>query len=155
MYNNNTEIRLQPVECRSAELIDSLTRLWEASVRATHHFLTEDDIVEIRGYLPLAFDNVKHLIVAVDGNNTPLAFMGVESGVLEMLFIAPSHIGTGIGRKLVQYGIDNLGIKEVTANEQNPTATGFYKHLGFKEYKRTDHDEQGRPFPLLYMRYGI
>lgn len=26
------------------------------------------------------------------------------------------------------------------------------KHIGFKSYKRTDCDEQGRPFPLIYMR---
>ncbi len=29
---------------RTDKLIDALTTLWEASVRATHHFLTEDDI---------------------------------------------------------------------------------------------------------------
>lgn len=36
-------------------------------------------------------------------------------------------------------------------NEQNPQARGFYEHMGFEVYKRTDHDEQGNPWPLLYM----
>lgn len=36
-------------------------------------------------------------------------------------------------------------------NEQNPQARGFYEHMGFRVYKRTDHDEQGNPYPLLYM----
>ncbi|MFR2620596.1 MAG: GNAT family N-acetyltransferase [Clostridia bacterium] len=42
-----------------------------------------------------------------------------------------------------KYGIQNYGIREVTVNEQNPQAVGFYEHLGFKTYKRTDHDEGG------------
>ena len=37
-------------------------------------------------------------------------------------------------------------------NEQNPQAVGFYEHMGFAAYKRTDNDEEGNPFPLLYMR---
>lgn len=37
-------------------------------------------------------------------------------------------------------------------NEQNPLAKGFYEHLGFKTYKRTTYDEQGNPYPLLYMK---
>jgi hypothetical protein len=36
--------------------------------------------------------------------------------------------------------------------EQNPDAVGFYEHLGFATYKRTDLDEEGNPYPLLYMR---
>lgn len=28
----------------------------------------------------------------------------------------------------------------------------FIEHLGFKTYKRTDHDEEGNPYPLLYMK---
>lgn len=40
----------------------------------------------------------------------------------------------------------------VTVNEQNPQAVGFYEHLGFVTYQRTDHDEQGNPYPLLYMK---
>lgn len=41
---------------------------------------------------------------------------------------------------------------EVTVNAQNPQAVGFYKHIGFETYKRTDFDEQGNPYPLLYMK---
>ncbi len=28
----------------------------------------------------------------------------------------------------------------------------FYWHMGFETYKRTDLDEEGNPYPLLYMR---
>ena len=49
-------------------------------------------------------------------------------------------------------GNEKYGVKQLTVNEQNPQAIGFYEHLGFKVYKRTDNDEQGNPYPLLYMR---
>ena len=140
------------VGVRSAELVAQLTLLWEASVRATHHFLREMDICEIREFVPMVLANVGELVVAMDGGNKPIAFMGVEDDMLEMLFVAPSHIGRGVGRTIVQYGIANLGIKQVTVNQQNPSAVGFYKHLGFRPYKVTACDEQGRPFPLIYMR---
>ena len=39
--------------------------------------------------------------------------------------------------------------------EQNPQAKGFYEHMGFQVYKRTDLDEQGNPYPLLYMRHPV
>ena len=54
------------------------------------------------------------------------------------------------GRTL--YGIQNYGIEELTVNEQNPQAVGFYEHMGFETYKRTDMDEEGNPYPLLYMK---
>ena len=43
-------------------------------------------------------------------------------------------------------------IKELAVNEQNPLARGFYEHMGFEVYKRTELDEQGNPYPLLYMK---
>ena len=47
------------------------------------------------------------------------------------------------------------GVERLTVNEQNPAARGFYEHMGFAVYKRTETDEQGGPYPLLYMRREI
>lgn len=55
-------------------------------------------------------------------------------------------------KMLFQYGIETYSINELAVNEQNPLAKGFYEHMGFQTYKRTDHDEQGNLYPLLYMR---
>ena len=70
------------------------------------------------------------------------------------LFLSPKERGKGIVRQQLQYGIHNYEIREVTVNEQNPQAVGFYEHMGFAAYKRTDLDEQGNPYPLLYMKRG-
>ena len=72
--------------------------------------------------------------------------------VWEMLFLSPEVRGKGLGKQLLQYGIETYNIQELTVNEQNPQAVGFYEHMGFQTYKRTDHDEEGNPYPLLYMR---
>ena len=140
------------VEDRTSAFIEQLINIWEQSVKATHLFLSSQEIKEIKKYVPQALSGIAHLVVAVNVSNAPVAFMGVEEERLEMLFIAPEEIGKGLGRKLIKYGIENFSVKEVMVNEQNPLAKGFYEHIGFQVYKRTDYDEQGNPYPLLYMK---
>lgn len=136
-------------------LLPALLAVWEASVRATHDFLTDAEVLRIKEYVPQALAGVAHLVVAADDAGRPAAFMGVEDGRLEMLFLSPAARGRGLGRQLVDYGTAHYGIREVTVNEQNPQAVGFYEHLGFVTYKRTDRDEEGGPYPLLYMRRDV
>lgn len=95
---------------------------------------------------------ISHLIIIENDTKTPIAFMGIENTKLEMIFIKNSERRKGLGKKLLNYSIENYHIDEVTVNEQNPNAIGFYKHMGFKIYKKTELDEQGNPYPILYMR---
>ena len=73
-------------ECKEREeaVIAALLSVWESSVRATHLFLSEQEIARIKGYVP--------------------------------------------------------------------QAVGFYEHMGFRAYKRSQTDEQGGPYPILYMK---
>ena len=140
------------VQNKTPELIEQLTAVWEASVRATHLFLADADIARIKGYVPQALGDVPRLIVAEQVPGQPVAFMGIAGARLEMLFLAPDVRGKGLGRELLMRGIRDCGVREVTVNEQNPQAVGVYAHMGFAVYKRTDCDETGDPYPLLYMR---
>lgn len=135
-------------------ILDELLNIWETSVRATHHFLSDAEVLQIKEYVPQALMGVAHLMIAENDAGEPIAFMGTENSRLEMLFITPAERGKGIGKQLIPYGIENYGIEEVTVNEQNPQAVGFYEHLGFVTYKRTALDEEGNPYPLLYMKRG-
>lgn len=135
---------------RSGELITRLTELWEKSVRATHLFLTEENIRMIAGYVPGALAEIPHLAVAWK-ESTPAGFIGINENKIEMLFVLPEERGQGTGKSLLQYAVENHGVTQVCVNEQNPAAKGFYEHMGFKTYRRTELDEQGNPFPLLYM----
>ena len=132
--------------------MNTLLKIWEASVRETHLFLSDAEIAQIKEYVPQAINGVTHLIITENEVGKPVSFMGTEKERLEMLFLSPEERGRGTGKKLIQYGIQNYGIREVTVNEQNPQAVGFYEHMGFETYKRTEFDEEGNPYPLLYMK---
>lgn len=137
---------------RSADLIQALLDVWEKSVRATHLFLSDSEILNIKEYVPQALFGVQNLIIAENDNGKPVAFMGIEDHSLEMLFISPEERGKGLGKALILYGIEHYEVEQLAVNEQNPGAKGFYEHMGFQVYKRTENDEQGNPYPLLYMQ---
>ena len=69
---------------KTENIINQLLNIWEQSVRATHLFLSGEEIEQIKKYVP--------------------------------------------------------------------QAVGFYQHLVFEIYKRTDLDEEKNPYPLLYMK---
>lgn len=142
------------VKNRTSELIAQVVKVWESSEHATHLFLSDGEIEHIKIYVPQLLREVPHLFLAEDEAGHPVAFMGVADRSLEMLFVAPEMRSCGIGKQLVTYGIENYAIETLTVNEQNPQAIGFYEHVGFHAYKRTKLDEQGNPYPLLYMRYA-
>ena len=145
-------MKILEVSDRTSTLIEQLLNIWEASVRVTHLFLSDAEVNQIKSYVPQALKGVKHLIVMETENGETLGFMGIENQRLEMLFLSPAERGKGLGRQLLQYGMKNYGLQELTVNEQNPQAVGFYEHLGFETYKRTECDEEGNPYPLLYMK---
>lgn len=136
----------------NSSLIEQLLRVWESSVKSTHLFLSENEIEDIKKYVPQALREIPHLLILENENQVPVGFMGIVEQHLEMLFISREERGKGLGRELINYGIESYSINDLAVNEQNPLAKGFYEHMGFKVYKRTEKDEQGNPYPLLYMK---
>ena len=145
-------MKIVEVDARTDELVEELLVVWESAVRATHLFLSEEEILKIKEYVPEALRGITHLMIAEKEDGTPVAFMGIDGTSLEMLFIANEERGRGLGRQLMTYGIEHYGIDKLAVNEQNPKVKGFYEHMGFTVYRRTDLDEQGNPYPLLYMK---
>ena len=70
--------------------MQKLVEVWEDSVRATHLFLSGAEVTKIKEYVPQAINGVSHLVVSERTAGRPIAFMGVEGGRLEMLFISPT-----------------------------------------------------------------
>ncbi|MFU2075211.1 GNAT family N-acetyltransferase [Gallibacterium anatis] len=139
------------IENRTTLPLEKLLDLWQASVEATHHFLSAEEITSIRPYVPEAFNGVEHLFLAKE-NGEIIGFMGINGTKLEMLFIAPEQRGKGIGKTLLQHGVTKFGVNSLTVNEQNPQAVGFYQYMGFKTVERHELDEQGNPYPILIMK---
>ena len=140
---------------------DVLTDIWEAAVRATHDFLTDDDIAYFRPlvreqYLPQA-----ELVLAEDETGV-FGFMGLvppdpEKGLpagVSMLFIRPDRQGKGAGKALLHFAGVKYGPLIVDVNEQNPGARAFYEKCGFSLIGRSETDGEGKPFPLLHLFRG-
>ncbi|TSE08939.1 GNAT family N-acetyltransferase [Aquimarina algiphila] len=135
-------------ESEYKELVD----IWEASVRATHHFLKEENILYFK---PLILNEyLKAVILKCVRNNDMkiIGFLGVAEQNLEMLFIHPNFIGKGVGKTLLQYAIKKLNVTKVDVNEDNQQALKFYEHHGFKIFDRSALDASGKPYPILYMQ---
>lgn len=140
---------------RDSLLIEQLLNIWESSVRATHLFLSAKEIDSIKQYVPRALREVPHLLAVKNEKEIPVGFMGIAEHRLEMLFISASERGKGLGKELLKYGMDTYSVADLAVNEQNPLAKAFYEHMGFEVYRRTELDEQGNPYPLLYMRRKV
>lgn len=105
--------------------IEALTELWERSVKATHDFLSADEIAAIKEYVPQALGGVPVLVAARSEQQVMTAFLGLDGGRIEMLFVSPEERGKGIGKALIQQAVERYGAWEVTVNEQNPQASAF------------------------------
>jgi len=127
------------------EIVD----VWEASVRATHHFLKEEDIQYFKPLILNEFLKAVNLFCVRNEQGRIAGFLGTADDKIEMLFIDPLSRGKGVGKLLLQYAIHQLGTKKVDVNEENHQAVGFYKHMGFQVVSRSDVDSMGKPYPIL------
>ncbi|WP_180012702.1 GNAT family N-acetyltransferase [Acinetobacter sp. YH16031] len=135
----------------SANRHPQLLKLWEQSVRASHHFLNDEQVLKIRQQIiqHSYFDQVQ--LFHVEHQQQILGFMGIAGSKLEMLFISPSAFRQGIGSQLLQHAL-TLGVTEVDVNEQNPDATAFYLKHGFEIISRSETDSEGNPYPILHLK---
>lgn len=97
-----------------------LLNIWLRSVRATHHFLQESDIeallLKLRdNYLPAV-----ELWGAVDAEECPLGFIGLNENHVEMLFIEPDLRGKGIGRTLLDHARSSRSPMSVDGMNRTP-----------------------------------
>lgn len=138
----------------SKEEYPDVMRLWEASVRATHLFLKEEDIQFFKEIVPKYFTAI-HLYAVRDMEGKITGFLGVSDNMIEMLFVDPNIRGQGVGKLLINFAINSLKLFKVDVNEQNEQAVGFYQHIGFSVVGRSEQDSMGKPFPILHLMYNI
>jgi len=127
--------------------------IWRRAVDATHDFLDPEDRQAIEelvcDFLPKAV-----LWLAVDANDYLQAFMLVDDGQMEALFVDPAFRGMGIGAALVRHGLTLHPAMTTDVNEQNGQAIGFYEKMGFKRTGRSPLDGQGRAYPLIHLAHS-
>tara|TARA_R110001599_G_C12240034_1_gene658756 strand:- start:432 stop:869 length:438 start_codon:yes stop_codon:yes gene_type:complete len=129
----------------------AIVDVWEASVRATHHFLNEEDIAYFKPLILNEYLKAVDLRCVRDSAKNIIGFLGVAQQNIEMLFIHPNVRSKGIGKTLTEYAIKVLHCIKVDVNEDNEQAVGFYQKMGFKIIGRSELDGTGKPYPLLHM----
>lgn len=126
--------------------------IWRAAVDATHDFLSYEDRLAldelVSSFLPQA-----PLIFAVDAQDRPLAFMLIDNGHMEALFVDPAVRGTGVGAALVRHGLELHPAMTTDVNEQNGQAVEFYERMGFRRTGWSPLDGQGRAYPLVHLTH--
>lgn len=141
------------IEKASVADFNEITAVWEASVRATHHFLAEDDILFFKPLIREQYLFAVDVYCIRDEEGRIPAFLGTSSEKVEMLFIHPRSQGRGLGKALLQYAVFTLKINAVDVNEQNDQAVDFYRKFGFTVTSRSETDGLGKPYPLLTLHY--
>ncbi|MDE6859843.1 MAG: GNAT family N-acetyltransferase [Duncaniella sp.] len=136
------------VKCNEDDYV-TLAEIWERSVRATHKFLDETSISEIKeALIPVYFPNVD--IYAVSDKVSLVGFIGLHEDKIEMLFIDSDNLRHGYGSMLIEFA-KQRGTTKVDVNEQNPQALSFYQSKGFRIIGRDEIDDVGRPYPILHL----
>ncbi len=128
-----------------------VVELWEASVRATHAFLKEEDIAYFKPLILHEYLKAVELRCIRNDRHTIVGFLGVAERKIEMLFIHPDVRGHGIGKMLLKHALEKMKATRVDVNEENIQAVGFYEHLGFRTVMRSALDAMGKPYPILHM----
>lgn len=127
--------------------------IWRRAVDVTHDFLAPADRhsieAEVAEFLPGA-----SLDLAIDEADRVVGFMLLHGSRMEALFVDPDVRGCGIGRMLVEEALGHHSNLSTDVNEQNLEAVGFYERLGFQRTGRSQRDGQGRPYPLIHLRFA-
>lgn len=136
---------------------DELIEIWEVSVRATHLFLSEDDIAFYKPIvLKYTLPDIELFGVIADKtkqNQKILGFVGISKEKVEMLFLRPEYRNQGLGRRLIEFALNEFKIYNIDVNEENPNALGFYLHMGYRIKSRDELDGNGKPHPILHLEY--
>lgn len=136
------------IKCNGCDYL-SLSQIWERSVRASHDFLSENSIAEIKkDLIPKYFPNVE--LYAMNHRGRLTGFIGLLDDSIEMLFIDSDCRRQGYGSALIDFAKEK-GATKVDVNEQNPSALKFYESKGFRIIGRDETDNAGRPYPILHL----
>ncbi|SNY90611.1 putative acetyltransferase [Cohaesibacter sp. ES.047] len=129
---------------------DAAIALWRSASDLAHSFLPADFMEEAERltrdtYLDLA----ETWVYEIDGK--VVGFIGLLDNLVGGLFVDPLHHGKGIGRALVDKGVEEKGALVVEVFVDNSIGRGFYAAYGFTGNKQVTDPNSG--FPLLQLTY--
>ncbi len=126
--------------------------IWRDAVDATHGFLTCEDRAEIDAMVADWLRTVE--LWLVDAGGRPVGFLVMDGEMIDALFVDPAAHGSGYGTALLNHALELSPHATVDASEQASNALAFYEARGFVRTGRSETDPQGRPYPLIHLRYS-
>ncbi|MDR1608764.1 MAG: GNAT family N-acetyltransferase [Deltaproteobacteria bacterium] len=140
-------IEYYPPNNRPNELVEELLVIWEDSVRQSHFFLDEDDILDLRPKVREVIKKFQKLAVLVNPEGLKVGFILIEGPKIEALFLAAKFWGQGLGRQLMEWALSQDAYL-LDVNIDNRKALKFYQHFGFKIFSA---EMTAFPFPVYNM----
>lgn len=128
--------------------------IWRSAVDATHSFLTPEDRAEIDRMVAEEFLPAAELWLALDDEGAPQGFLVMDGEMIDALFVDAAVHGRGFGTALIGHALALAPQALVDASEQATNALPFYEARGFVRVGRSETDPQGRPYPLVHLRYA-
>jgi putative acetyltransferase len=89
-----------------------------------------------------------------DAAGHPAGFLVMDGNLIDALFVDPAVHGRGYGTALLDHALALAPEALVDASEQATNALPFYEARGFVRTGRSESDPQGRPYPLIHLRYA-
>jgi GNAT superfamily N-acetyltransferase len=147
---------LRPARGGDGEAVLEVTRLSVAGLARNHY--SAEQIAGWMGERTPAYyeDLIAHgRMVVAERGGVIVGFVDSEPGELTRLFILPDASGYGLGRRLLQIGIEHArrGLDGSIRVEATLNAVDFYKHFGFKAIGKgyAAHTLGGPPIPIVHM----
>ena len=88
------------------------------------------DELSVPVYMEDIHPHLERMFVYDDG--VVKGFISVDGRRVDKLFVEPVLQGKGIGARLLDYAVQNLGADELWALEKNERAIAFYSRHGFR-----------------------
>ncbi|HLV07100.1 MAG TPA: acetyltransferase [Croceibacterium sp.] len=124
--------------------------IWRDAVDATHGFLTPEDRAEIDAMVADWLPTVE--LWLVDDGERAVGFLVMDGEMIDALFVDPAVYGYGTA--LLSHAVALSPHATVDASEQASNALAFYEARGFVRTGRSETDPQGRPYPLIHLKYA-
>ena len=137
---------------------DELLTVWEASVRSTHHFLTEENIQFYKPLVRNQYFQAVELYIIRNREGKIAAFMGLSDELIEMLFVHPDEQGKGYGKQAALEFLDDFHRSHsddplfISVSLENTVARKMYSDIGFQEVKEVEYFFLGKVCREIQMR---
>lgn len=121
---------------------EALISVWEKGNALAHPFLSEEFVAQVAKdmrniYLPNAETWV------LEEGDQPVGFIALIENEIGGLFLDPSLIGKGYGRKMVDHAFALKGPLRVEVFKENAVGRPFYERYGFDFEEEYLHEPSG------------